>query len=99
MCVETFAFWQEMHWRANNLTCFAILGQQNFAETKRTVASTPGWAKLCVAAISVSRMDTGTNGLNTPPEISPLSSVSPIFLVTTKRAVLLHMRVHSVHVF
>jgi hypothetical protein len=99
MCVETFAFWQEMHWRANNLTCFAILGQQNFAETERTVASTPGWAKLCTAAITVSRIGTGTNGLKTPFEISPLRSVSPTFLVTTKRTVLLHISVHSVHAF
>jgi hypothetical protein len=49
-----------------------------------------------MAAITAERIETGTKGLNTFFEISPLNNVSPIFRVTTKSTVLLHICVHSV---
>ena len=60
-----------------------MCGQQNEAETKRTVARTPGWCRECRLWNTAVLNSAGTNGLKVPVEMSPSSITSPANLEMT----------------
>jgi len=97
-CLDTFERWQLRQCWAYCRTNFRMPGQQNLLETRRTVASTPGWVTPWREATAALRNRGGTSGRNTPVEILPERRPPCTDWEVTKSDVLSHIRLQSVQV-